>query len=362
MMNLRYLLAFAAARCGFPDSWLRLSIDRTLELRARALVPASATASHFAAWMAGQPEAAAAGTTTMLPAAFYETFLGPQMHLGRGIYGSGRETLMAAEQAALHDACDRAMLANGQEILDLGCGWGAMTLLMAETYPAAHITALAQSRQQYEYVQAQTAARGLQNVTVVLSSIADFEPVLAFDRVVCLDMFSQQTNWRAALTQLRAWMTRGGRMFLQVPTHITTPYCLDAADTLGGAAPGIPGRRIIASQGLIREFGDLFTVAAEQHYSGTHMARTALQWLENFDRNHEKAGKLLRTAYGAQAPAWQRHWRLFFLSMAQMHSHAFGDVWGVGQYVLTPQRNSATVATAAARGEAAFLRHELKSA
>jgi cyclopropane-fatty-acyl-phospholipid synthase len=321
-----------ARQPAVSDTWRFPALDRAVARRAGTLEPSAAAVSDFAAWMNRQTDAKIPTVHAILPPAFYETFLGPQLHMGSAHYVTGTEDLMAGEQNALQTACALAGLANRQEILDLGCGWGAVTLLVAETYASAHVTAFTTSPVQAAYVQAQAAARGLCNVTVQCGALAAFTPATPFDRVVCMDMMANVANWRALLLRVRGWLKSDGRLFAQTPTHITTPYRMNAARTqVALTAPAI-----MPSQGLIRHFNDLFKVNAEQHWSGKHPARTALQWLANFDRNHEKAGKLLHAAYGRQAEFKRREWRVFFLQSARLHGHAFGEVWGVGQYAMSP--------------------------
>ena len=350
-MNFEHLVTVGGSQLGIPDAWKIPVLDRAVARRARALEPSSAGTTHFAAWMNVQGVESATGPSSILPPAFYETFLGAHMHMGAALYNASAGSLFEAEHNALQTVCDEAGLAQGQEILDLGCGWGALTFLAAESYPQSHITAFTSSARQASYVQAQAAARGLTNITVLCTDINAFEPGILFDRVVCLSMLAQVANWRGLLTRARSWMKPNGRFLAQMPTHITTAYSTGAPGA-GHTAMAVPG--IMPSQGLIRHFSDLFTVEAEQHWSGTHMARTAMHWLENFDRNRAKASKLLRAAYGATAEAKRHEWRLFFLETSRMHAHAFGDVWGIGQYTLVPQQMAQTKANAVATSQPAM--------
>ena len=345
------IVAAAVGQPGMPDSWIFPALDRAVARRALALEPSFAAVNQFAAWMNGQPDTKIAVANAILPPAFYKTFLGPQLHMGSGHYVTGHETLMEGEQNALQTARALAGLADHQEILDLGCGWGAMTLLAAETYRSAHVTAFTPSPVQAAYVEAQAASRGLCNVTVHCGELAAFTPDTLFDRVLCMDMMARVANWRALLIRLRGWLKSDGCLFAQVPTHISTPYRMGEAKTTLNAPAIMP------SQGLIRHFDDLFIVNAEQHWCGAHPARTALQWLANFDRNHETAGKLLRAAYGRRAESKRHEWRLFFLQTARMYGYAFGDVWGIGQYAMSPCHEPVSDLFAAAQGNTVLVNH-----
>ena len=80
-----------------------------------------------------------------VPAAFFERVLGPRMKYSSAFYPDGCSNLAAAEENMLRLTCDRARLTDGQDILELGCGWGSLTLWMAEQFPNSRITAVSNS-------------------------------------------------------------------------------------------------------------------------------------------------------------------------------------------------------------------------
>ena len=61
-------------------------------------------------------------------------------------------------------SCQRAQLADGQSVLELGCGWGSMSLYMAARYPKSKITAVSNSKTQKELVDSRAKQRGLTNL------------------------------------------------------------------------------------------------------------------------------------------------------------------------------------------------------
>jgi cyclopropane-fatty-acyl-phospholipid synthase len=338
-MNLESLATSAAERLDLPDALLRAGIGRMVASTARSLAPGGDAA--FAAWMATQPVAlhteSANAQHYELPAAFFELALGPQRKYSSCLYPTGGETLVEAETSALRASCELADLQDGQRILELGCGWGSLTLFMAQSYPAATIVAVSNSHSQRRFIVAQALARGLGNVRVVTADMNDFAPEGVFDRVVSVEMFEHMTNWRELLGRVRGWLAPEGRLFLHVFTHIATPYRFDHEHGADWIARYFFTGGIMPSQRLIREFGDIFEVAAERRWSGAHYERTALHWLANFDANRAMVGALLRETYGADAEIWRRRWRLFFLAVAGLFGHAGGELWGVGQYRLKPR-------------------------
>ena len=335
-MNLETLATAAAERVDLPDALLRAGIGRMVAGTARALAPGGDAA--FAAWMASQPIAVHTESANAqhyeLPAAFFGAARGPARKYSSCLYPTGRESLAEAEVCALEASCAMADLRNGQRILELGCGWGSLSLHMAAAYPAAIIVAVSNSHSQRAYIEGQALARGLGNVSVVTADMNQFVPEGVFDRVVSVEMFEHMTNWRALLERVRSWLTPEGRLFLHVFTHIGAPYRFDHEHGADWIAKYFFTGGIMPSQSLLGQFSDVFSIEAETRWSGTNYERTALQWLANFDANRAVVGALLRETYGADAEIWRRRWRLFFLAVAGLFGHAGGEVWGVGQYRL----------------------------
>jgi cyclopropane-fatty-acyl-phospholipid synthase len=323
--------ATAAGALALPDH-IQIPLRRkAVAQQARGLSPHAGSAGVFAQWMSFQSAATPATTGTMLPAAFFASFLGPQMHTGSALFVSETDTLMNAEHNALLAVCADAALADGQDILELGCGWGAMSLLMAESFPRARITAVTRSHRQHAYVSAQAQARGLHNVIVLRREFSDLEAPASFDRVVALDAFSHTANWRVMLGNMRFWLKPGGKVFIQTPSHITTPYRPARSDISCCLSPAI-----MPSQGLMRQFGEAFGIEAERHWRGAHPARTLRHWLQNFDRATGATLRILRATHGREAETWHRRWRAHFIGTEQMFRHAFGDVWGISSFRLAP--------------------------
>ncbi len=338
-MNLASLATGAAERMDLPDPLLRAAISAMVSRTARQLArPGQETDAAFAGAMRDRPVAMHADAANAqhyeLPAAFFGHVLGTRRKYSSCLYPAGSETLDEAETAALDASVALADLADGQRILELGCGWGSLLLYMAEKFPRADITGVSNSAGQRAYIQAAVASRGLSNARVITADMNDFAPLRMFDRVVSVEMFEHMSNWRALLSRVRTWLAPDGRVFLHVFTHRSVPYRFDHEHGADWIARYFFTGGIMPSHGLIGEFADILAVEAEQRWSGTHYERTALQWLANFDRDRAAIDPLLRETYGAEAPLWARRWRLFFLAVAGLFGHASGEVWGVSQYRL----------------------------
>ncbi|HEY8002911.1 MAG TPA: cyclopropane-fatty-acyl-phospholipid synthase family protein [Phenylobacterium sp.] len=332
------LQAFEGA--PLPDAVRKAAIQVLVSgARRQAAQSGSGADAAFAHAMAARPIAehtqAANAQHYELPAAFFEACLGPRLKYSSCLYGPG-ETLAEAEDRALAETCAHAGLADGQRILELGCGWGSLSLWMARAYPNARITSVSNSRSQGEFIRGRAASEGLDNLTVVTADMNDFRPSGLFDRVVSVEMFEHMANWRELLTRIRGWLQPQGRLFIHVFTHRTGAYRFDVEDEGDWIARHFFAGGVMPSHRLIGQFPDLFEAEADWRWSGTHYRRTALHWLENYDRNVARIRPVLGQVYGDQALLWHRRWRLFFLATAGLFGHRGGREWGVSHYRLKP--------------------------
>jgi cyclopropane-fatty-acyl-phospholipid synthase len=327
----------AVERVAWPDSLTRAGVAYLCGRSAAELaaVPAGA-AAEFARSMVDRPVAEhtdAANTQHYeLPPEFFAQVLGPRRKYSSCLYPKGSETLEEAEVLALDETMAHAELRDGHRILELGCGWGSLSLTMAERFPESSITAISNSRPQRQFIEAQAAARGFKNLTVITADMNAFVPQGLFDRIVSVEMFEHMANWRTLLGRVRAWLAPGGKFFMHVFSHVGTPYRFDTGNDADWIARHFFTGGIMPSHDLIRQFSDLFTVEEDWRWSGSHYERTAAQWLENFDMNVGAIDPVLRQVYGGDARLWRRRWRLFFLATEGLFGHAGGSVWGVSHY------------------------------
>jgi cyclopropane-fatty-acyl-phospholipid synthase len=267
-----------------------------------------------------------------VPAAFFAQVLGPNRKYSSCFYNGEASTLQEAEEEALRQTEEHADLADGQSILELGCGWGSLSLFMARQFPNSHVVAVSNSASQREYIEAEAAKRGLNNLLVVTADMNVFDASEQFDRIVSVEMFEHMMNWRQLLTRVRSWLKPDGRFFMHIFTHRAGTYLFDRADREDWIAQHFFTGGVMPSHHLIRHYADLFEIEKEWRWSGTHYQRTALGWLANFDANAGGIEAVLRTVYGSDTPLWMRRWRWFFLATAGLFGYADGDEWGVSHY------------------------------
>ncbi len=345
-MTLTSLLTRLAERTPVPDVLTRAAISAFVDRARRSLAGGGPEADGtFAAQMALRPIAEHAEDANAqhyeVPAEFFRLVLGPRLKYSSAHYGAGATTLAMAEEAALSMTCAHADLADGQRILELGCGWGSLSLWMAEHFPNARIVSVSNSASQRKEIEARARARGFANLDVITADMNCFQPLGVFDRVVSVEMFEHMANWRALLARVATWLTPDGRLFLHVFSHAGQPYRFDHEDGDDWIARYFFTGGFMPSHGLIGQFADLFEIDAQWRWSGEHYRRTAAAWLDNFDRNRARIMPVLRATYGSDAGVWARRWRLFFLATAGLFGARGGEAWGISHYRLRPVRGEA---------------------
>jgi len=344
-MDMTKRMIVAAERIPFPD-FLSLAGINYMVGRSRLSLNGSGALSDpdFLSMVASRPIAvhtdAANSQHYEIPAEFYEYILGPHRKYSCCLFDDSTTTLAGAEAQALSETCKHADIADGQAVLDMGCGWGSLSLWMAEHYPGSKITAVSNSHSQRCYIESQIASRELHNLKVVTCDMNAFDTAEQFDRIVSVEMFEHMSNWRMLLEKARRWVRSEGRMFMHVFTHRRSAYLFDETDKTDWIGQHFFTGGIMPSHTLIREFSDLFQVEDEWRWNGRHYEETARRWLQNFDANAEQIKRILQEVYGSEARVWQRRWRLFFLATIGLFGHANGEEWRVSHYRLAPAASS----------------------
>jgi cyclopropane-fatty-acyl-phospholipid synthase len=325
----------------FPDFITRPAIDSLVSEARKRLdregpYDEAAFAQEMAARSIAEHTKAANEQHYELPPEFFQICLGERLKYSCCFYPTDATTLDEAEVAALTITCDRAGLKDGMRILELGCGWGSLSLWMAEHYPNARITAVSNSHGQRGHIEAQAAARGLTNLTVITQDMNDFQSDGGFDRIVSVEMFEHMANWRALLSKAHGWLKPDGRMFIHIFTHRDAPYRFDHTDSGDFIAQHFFTGGVMPSRGLMRQFPDLFAVETEWTWNGRHYQRTAGDWLANMDANADRVMELMQETYGKDAKLWTRRWRRFYLATAGLFGNDNGNTWAVSHYLLKP--------------------------
>lgn len=325
----------------WPDWAIRLGIRRLLAQRLREETSADPEAKlkKFADGLRAMPIAVNTQESKEqhyeVPTVFYQHCLGPRLKYSSGLYETGLETLAQAEERMLALTCERARLTDGLDILELGCGWGSLTLWMAERYPHARITGVSHSRTQRGHILGEAQKRGLANVSIITCDMNEFaQPPAKFDRVVSVEMFEHMKNWPRLMANVATWLRPGGHFFAHVFVHARFAYHFEVRDQTDWMSKYFFTGGMMPSHDLFPRFQADLKLVEDWKVSGTHYAMTSEHWLENMDAHRADIMPLFVETYGAaEALKWWCYWRVFYLSCAELWNYRAGREWHVSHYL-----------------------------
>ncbi|MDX2436307.1 MAG: cyclopropane-fatty-acyl-phospholipid synthase family protein [Acidobacteriota bacterium] len=295
----------------------------------------------FVSRMRAAPIAVATDTANQqhyeLPAEFFQTVLGPFLKYSSCLWPNGVNTLAEAEERMLAVSCERAGIADGMEILDLGCGWGSMSLWIARHFPACRILAVSNSRIQAQFIRQRCAELGTDRVEVVTADMNDFATERRFDRVVSVEMFEHMLNWERLFARVESWLRPRGAFFLHVFCHRRYAYRYTDSGASDWMARHFFTGGIMPSEELPRSYDADLEVEDQWRVNGLHYSRTLEAWLETMDGNREALMPLFRATYGEDAARWFARWRMFFMACSELFRYHGGDEWFVTHTLLRPR-------------------------
>ncbi|HEY8053358.1 MAG TPA: cyclopropane-fatty-acyl-phospholipid synthase family protein [Steroidobacteraceae bacterium] len=332
-----------AERGLLPDGLLRVGIRRLCAQRLQeegAGAPRIQTERYqrLIEQLRGSPVAihtdAANAQHYELPADFFQLCLGRRLKYSSGYYPTGTETLDQAEEAMLELYGERAELTEDQDILELGCGWGSLTLWMADRYPHSRITAVSNSQSQRMHIEDQCRERDLRNVRVITCDVNTLALERSvFDRCVSIEMFEHMRNYEVLLARIASWLRPGGKLFVHIFAHQTLMYPFETAGDNNWLGQHFFTGGIMPATDTLLWFQRDLTIERRWKVNGTHYQRTADQWLANHDQNRDQIMDVLRQAYGAElAPLWFQRWRMFWMACAELFGYEKGSQWLVAHY------------------------------
>ena len=278
-----------------------------------------------------------------VPPEFFELVLGPRKKYSCCFFSDSSSTLAGAEDESLAITCQRAQIEDGQRILELGCGWGSLSLWMAEKYPKCQITAVSNSSQQRKSIEIEADQKGLTNLRVVTADMNDFSASEeSFDRVVSVEMFEHMRNLQQLFSRVSSWLKPDGKLFVHVFCHREFSYPFETQGAANWMGQYFFTGGMMPSAQLFRSFDSDLRVSEQHTWNGEHYQRTADCWLANMDANRESIMGIMKSTYGEGASRqWFNRWRVFFLAVSELFGYQRGEQWFVSHYLFEQSHENA---------------------
>jgi cyclopropane-fatty-acyl-phospholipid synthase len=321
-----------------PDVLIRMGIRRLLQQRLRDEEAKKNNLPKLVEELKDSPIAvettAANEQHYEVPTQFYQYCLGPHLKYSSGYWKEGVKDIETSERDMLELTCERAQLQNGQEVLELGCGWGSLSLFMSAKFPRSNFTVVSNSRTQKIYIDEQAKQRGIKNLTVITADINQFSIDKKFDRVVSVEMFEHLRNYKLLFHKIASWMKEDARMFVHIFTHKEYAYKFEVKDESDWMSKYFFTGGIMPSNDLFSYFNDDLKIVDQWIVNGTHYSKTSEAWLDNMDANKDKIMPLFEKTYGKEnALKWWVYWRIFYMACAELWGYNKGNEWMVCHYL-----------------------------
>lgn len=276
-----------------------------------------------------------------VPAEFFHLHLGPRLKYSCALYPRGDETLAQAEALMFSLYAERAQLRDGLRILDLGCGWGSLSLWLAERYPNSQIVGLSNSNGQREFIMQRARERGFHNLQIITGNIvsfdfADTDTPAGFDRVMSIEMFEHMKNYGLLLAKVARWMKPDARLFIHIFVHKLLAYHFQVANQTDWMSQYFFTGGTMPSENLLLNFQDDVKLEQQWWVNGTHYEKTSNHWLAGMDAKQAEIMEVFRKGYGDRdAALWFQRWRMFYMAVAELFGYAGGNEWGVAHYLFS---------------------------
>ncbi|MBE9462955.1 SAM-dependent methyltransferase [Dyadobacter subterraneus] len=269
-----------------------------------------------------------------VPTPFYQYCLGENLKYSCGFWKEGVTDIDTSEKDMLEITCERAELKNGQEVLELGCGWGSLSLFMSTKYPESSFTVVSNSRTQKEYIDQQAVERNIKNLKVITADMNTFQIDEKFDRVVSVEMFEHMRNYQLLMKKIASFLKDDGKLFIHIFTHKEYAYLFEVKDETDWMSKYFFSGGVMPSNDLLLYFNEDMQIERQWLVNGTHYAKTSEAWLSNMDAHKAEIMPLFEKTYGEnQALKWWVYWRIFYMSCTELWNYNHGNEWMVSHYL-----------------------------
>lgn len=327
------------AECGFfCDSIIRWGIRKLLAVRLLTINKNPTTDKEWISRLEIGSLAVETDTANSqhyeIPATYFQSVLGVHVKYSSGLWPDTDTTLDESEAIMLQLTCERAELINGQKILELGCGWGSLSLWMASNYPRSEVVAVSNSHSQRAYIESKVEERGLKNLRIVTCDINEFKPEDTFDRVVSIEMFEHVRNHRQLLNLINDWLVPGGKLFIHIFSHCKYTYLFDVKNESDWMSKYFFTGGIMPSVELLNIASDKLEEEARWMVNGKNYSRTLEAWLKKHDAEFSTVNKAFIDCYGLkEAKIWEQRWRIFYMACSELFAYSDGKEWPVMHYL-----------------------------
>lgn len=326
-----------------PDFIIRSGIKKLLKDRLKEITPPQPQSlaevkTKFIEMMKSSPLAVHTRDANEqhyeVPTDFYLYALGPKLKYSCAYFDEG-DALPSAEIKMLERTVKMAKISSGENVLELGCGWGSLTLFIAEKFPDCQITGVSNSVTQKLHIEQKARDRGLNNIRIVTADMNHFNTDEKFDRIVSVEMFEHMRNYEMLLSRISDWLKPKGTLFVHIFVHRTTPYLFEVKDDTDWMSKYFFSGGMMPSDDIFTYFQDKFTLKEHVRYNGTHYAQTSEEWLKNTDRHKQQIMEIFEKHYGPkEARKWFEYWRIFFMACAELFRYDNGREWFVSHYLM----------------------------
>ncbi|XDD52324.1 cyclopropane-fatty-acyl-phospholipid synthase family protein [Leptospira sp. WS92.C1] len=271
-----------------------------------------------------------------VPAEFFKLVMGKHMKYSSGYWETKTTSFEESERRMLEITCQRAKIENGMSVLDLGCGWGSLSLYLAENFPKSQITGVSNSKSQKKFIDAEAKNRGLKNLTILTADMNGFKITKKFDRLVSVEMLEHMKNYEILFEKFAGFLKSRGLFFVHIFTHHKFTYPFEIIDDTDWMSKYFFTGGQMPSHNLFLYFQKDFIIQDQWVVNGNHYARTSEAWLSGMYKNRESVLKILSQTYGTdQSLKWFVYWKVFFMACAELWKYKNGEEWIVSHYLFS---------------------------